>query len=95
MLREGFELAQRRGVQGMKVPGGRALIAADMRQGYELWSENEFIARSELAYESACKRAGIADHSQHVGSCSDDRAARALTQPPWAIYPFPPSFARI
>jgi hypothetical protein len=90
MLREGFELAQRRGVQGMKIPGGCALIAADMRRGYELWPENEFIARSEMAFESACKRAGIGNDAPRVGSRSDDRAARAPTQPPWAIYPFPP-----
>jgi hypothetical protein len=90
MLREGFELAQRRGTQGMKIPGGRALMAADMRRGYELWPEDEFIARSEQAFESACKRADIVDRSQFVGSRSDDRAARAPSHPPWAIYPFPP-----
>jgi hypothetical protein len=90
MLREGFELAQRRGAQGMKIPGGRALMAADMRRGYEIWPEDEFIANSEQAFKRACKRAGIVDYRQVVGSRSDDRAARAPTHPPWAIYPFPP-----
>jgi hypothetical protein len=90
MLREGFELAQRRGTQGMKIPGGRALMAADIRRGYELWPEDEFIAHSEQAFEGACKRANIIDRGRFVGSRSDDRAARAVTHPPWAIYPFPP-----
>jgi hypothetical protein len=91
MLRDAFDLAQRRGTQGMKVPDGRALMAADMRRGYELWPEEEFIARSERAFEDACKRAGIVDRTQFVGSRSDDRVARAPTHPPWAIYPFPPA----
>ncbi len=90
MLRDGFELAQSRGAQGMKVPGGRALMTADMRRGYELWPEEEFITRSEQAFDGACERAGIVDRTQFVGSRSDDRAARAPTQPPWGIYPFSP-----
>lgn len=90
MLREGFEAAQNRGVLGMKIPGGRALIAADMRRGYEQWPEKEFIARSERAFDRACKRARIAGDSQLVGSRSDDRVARMPTHPPWGIYPFPP-----
>jgi hypothetical protein len=75
----------------MKIPGGRALMAADMRRGYELWPGDEFIAHSEQAFERACKRGNIVDRRRFVGSRSDDRAARAATHPPWAIYPFPPA----
>jgi len=90
MLRECFELAHARGTQGMKIPGARALMAADMWRGYERWSEDEFISHSEKAFENACKRADIVDLNRFVGSRSDDRAARAPAHPPWAIYPFPP-----
>jgi hypothetical protein len=90
LLREGLDMAQSRGVVGMKVPGGRALVAADMRRGYGLWPEAEFIARSEVAFGRACKRAGIANDPHLVGSRSDDRVARAPAQPPWGIYPLSP-----
>jgi hypothetical protein len=39
LLGTAFDLAHERGVQGVKVPGGRALVATDIVRGYELWSE--------------------------------------------------------
>lgn len=43
MLRDAFDMAADRGVVGMKVPGGRAMFAANVRRGYERWSEEEFL----------------------------------------------------
>jgi hypothetical protein len=87
MLKDAFDLAADRGVVGMKVPGGRALLAADMRQGYGLWSEQEFLERTGDAQERAVRRAGILNVGHHVSYGSDDRVARSPIQPPWAIYP--------
>ena len=42
LLRRAFELAADRGVQGIKVPGGRAVMAAELRPSSERWSEQEF-----------------------------------------------------
>ena len=49
-LRDAFRLAAERGVVEMKVPGGRTLVVADVRQGYQLWSEQEFIERTNEAH---------------------------------------------
>lgn len=91
MLRDAFDKAATRGVLGMKVPGGRALVAANLPKGYELWPEDEFIERTEKAHEAACKRAAILDSSHLIGFRSDDTVARYATMPPWAIYPLPPA----
>jgi len=89
-LRDAFRLAAERGVVAMKVPGGRTLVVADVRQGYQLWSEQEFIERTNEAQVRALKRAGIHDVGHHVHYDSYDMTARSPIQPPWAIYPLPP-----
>ncbi|MGH3401315.1 MAG: hypothetical protein ACRDRJ_02180 [Streptosporangiaceae bacterium] len=91
MLRDAFDKAAIRGVVGMKVPGGRSLVAANLPKGYELWPEDEFIGRTEKAHEVACRRAGILDSSHLIGFRSDDMVGRYATMPPWAIYPLPPA----
>jgi hypothetical protein len=90
MLRDAFGLAAQRGVVGLKVPGGRAMFAADMRRGYGLSSEREFLERTAEAHERALRRAGILNVGHHGFFGSDDLTARSPIQPPWAIYPLPP-----
>jgi hypothetical protein len=90
MLKDAFELAANRGVVGMRVPGGRAMVAADMRRGYGLWPEAEFLERTGEAHERALQRAGILGTGNHVFYGSDDITARSPIHPPWAIYPLPP-----
>jgi hypothetical protein len=90
MLRDGFEIAAERGLADMKLPGGRVMIAADMRKGYELWSEEEFLERTGKAQERVLRRAHLLDVGNRVYYGSDDRTARSPIQPPWAIYPLPP-----
>jgi len=90
MLRDAFTMATDRGVVGMKVPGGRVMFAADLRRGYECWSEEEFLEQTGRAYESALRRAGILDVGQYLFFGSDDMAARSPIHPPWAIYPLNP-----
>jgi hypothetical protein len=90
MLRDAFGIAAERGLVDMKIPGGRALIAADMRKGYELWSEEEFLDRTGDAQARVLRRAGLQEVSNHLFYGSDDLTARSPIQPPWAIYPLPP-----
>jgi hypothetical protein len=91
LLRTAFELAHERGIQGMKVPGGRSLLASDIVRGYELWPEPEFLHRTALAHRQATKRAGILNRGHLVTMRTDDSVARSPTSPPWAIYPLPPT----
>lgn len=91
MLKDAFDKAATRGLIGMKVPGGRSLVAANLPKGYELWPENEFIERTEKTHESACRRAGILNSGDLIGYRSDDIVARYATMPPWPIYPLPPA----
>ncbi|WP_162834163.1 hypothetical protein [Amycolatopsis circi] len=89
LLGAAFGLACQRGMQGMKVPGGRALVAVDIVRGYDLWSEREFIDRTAAEHLQAVKRAHILDAKHLVYARSDDLVARSPTMPPWSIYPLP------
>jgi len=89
-LRDAFAHARVRGVQSVKVSGGLAIVAADIQRGYALWSEEDFLARTDIDHRRAQKRAGILNKGHHVTFRSDDLAARSPVMPPWAIYPLPP-----
>ncbi|WP_156960804.1 hypothetical protein [Amycolatopsis taiwanensis] len=91
LLGKAFELAHERGVQGVKVPGGRALVATDLVRGYDMWSERELIDRTAAVHLQAVKRARILDLGHLVYARSDDLVARSPTMPPWAIYPLSPA----
>ena len=91
MLRDAFDKAATKGLLGMKVPGGRSLVAANLPKGYELWPEADLIERAAKTHEAACKRAGILDSRHLIAYRSDDKVARYATMPPWAIYPLPPA----
>lgn len=90
LLGRAFELAAERGLYGMNLPDGRALLAADLRQGYGRWSEEEFLAQADRAYKQVLQHAHILDARHHVYYMSDDLVARTPITPPWAIYPLPP-----
>jgi hypothetical protein len=91
LLGTAFDLARDRGVQGIKVPGGRAVVAADIVRGYELCSEQEFLDRTADEHRHALKRARILDVGKLVYARSDDLVARSPTMPPWAIFPLSPA----
>lgn len=90
LLGRSFELAHGRGIQGMKIPGGRSLVTTDIVRGYELWSEQELIDRTATEHLQATKRAHILGKGQLVYARTDDMVARSPTMPPWAIYPLSP-----
>jgi hypothetical protein len=89
MLQDAFEIAAERGLADMKLPGGRVMVAADLRKGYELWPEEEFLERTGEAQERVLRRAGVLGSGGRVFYGSDDLTARSPIQPPWAIYPLP------
>ncbi|MEV6242650.1 hypothetical protein [Lentzea sp. NPDC051838] len=91
LLATAFDLAHDRGVQGIKVPGGRALVVSDIVRGNDLWSEQEFVDRTAQVHYQALKRAHILEVGHSVYVQSNDLVARSPTMPPWAIYPLPPS----
>lgn len=91
LLSTAFELAHDRGIQGMKVPGGRSLLASEIVRGYDLWPEPQFLHRTALEHLQATKRAGILNRGHLVTMRTDDFVARSPTSPPWAIYPLPPA----
>jgi hypothetical protein len=91
MLRDAFDKTVTRGVVGMKIPAGRALVAANVARGYELWPEDEFIARTDAAHEAACRCAGIAERGDLVTFYSNDIVGPSPTVPPWGIYPLHPN----
>lgn len=90
LLRVAFGLAQERAIQGMKVPGGRALVVSEIVRGYQRWPEQEFIDRTAIEHLQAVKRARVLDSAHLLYVRSDDSVARSPTAPPWAIYPLPP-----
>jgi hypothetical protein len=87
MLQDAFRLAGDSGVTGLKVPGGRAVIAAYLPRGHELWSEEEFLAH---VWEEREKAAGPLNVGEHVFWVSADEVARSAIHPPWGIYPLKP-----
>jgi hypothetical protein len=88
-LRDAVRFAAERGVVGLKVPGGRALVAADLPTGSARWSEEEFNQQVKLADGRALRRARIGGADRHLKQHSVDKAARSPTFPPWAIFPLP------
>ncbi|MFJ5989331.1 hypothetical protein [Lentzea sp. NPDC092896] len=92
VLADALDLAHDRGVQGIKVPGGRAIVASDLIRGYERWSEQEFIDQTAEEHHRALRRAQILGVGHLVYARSDDLVARSPTMPPWAIYPLSPTW---
>lgn len=89
-MNDALELAAQRGVVGMKVPGGRALIAMDiMKMASERISggADAWIARGDKAKRGALKRAGIDKDRHHLSMRTADWAARSPTAVPYGIYP--------
>lgn len=89
LLHTTFNLAHERGVQALKLPGGRSVLVSDIARGYDLWSEEEFLRRTAVEHRQGLKRARILDVGHLVYCRSDDLVARSPTMPPWAIYPLP------
>jgi len=88
-LREVLDLAWERGMQHVKISGGRALVAGNLFSAPQRWSADEFARRFRAALESTKRRAGVVEPDQ-ITLKSVDQVGRSPVTPPWAIYPFSP-----
>ncbi|MBO2448666.1 hypothetical protein J4573_16310 [Actinomadura barringtoniae] len=88
-LRDAVRLASERGVQGMKIPGGRALFAASLLRCNSLWSGEELPSRIGSAFASTLRRVGITQVGSRVTCNSSDQVGRSPMLAPWTIYPLP------
>lgn len=92
LLEVALDLADSRGVAGVKAPGGRALVAGNAltlaRSGS---NPDAAVARWNSSRQRALRRAGIDSHRHHLTMRTADWAARNPVAVPYAVYPLPPS----
>lgn len=88
-VREILDLAHQRGVHSDKLPGGRAITAANILGGPLADTDELASARFVAAFDSVRRRARIAPPHQIILD-SVDRVGRSAVTPPWAIYPLAP-----
>lgn len=86
-------LAKQRGCQGMRLSGGRALVAASLVASAERW-QGDWVEAARVfqsARAGAIKRARIGKASHHLNGVSGDTATRSPVLAPWSIYPLAPA----
>jgi len=86
VLRDALGLARQRKLQAVRVPGGRALVAANLFAGPPADIEEESVSLFVAALESVKRRARIANDDQ-ITMRSVDVVGRTTATPPWSIYP--------
>lgn len=89
-LADALSLAHQRGIQTMKIPGGRALLAFDFSAARNRWGEEEAARRFESAHSSLLRRARLTTGTRICYS-SGGSVARGRLTPPWGIYPLQPA----
>jgi len=92
LLADGMASAASEGIFAAKVPGGRALVVADMhgvaRRG---WTGDEFADRIERRRETVMRRSGLgAERGYIVAARTVDSVATDPTRVPFAVYPLHP-----
>lgn len=87
-LRDALDLASQRKLQGMKVPGGRAIVAASLSAGLPAETDEESAMIFAAEFDKVKHRARISEDDQ-ITLRSVDRVGRTTATPPWSIYPFP------
>lgn len=89
-LQDLLALTRRHGFKGMKLSGGRALMALSLSRTFELYKDSYESTSERYSSErsSAIKRAGIGQVKHQLLGNGRDTAARAPYIAPWAIYPF-------
>jgi hypothetical protein len=89
-LAAAIELARERGLQSMKVPGGRVLVAANVvtMATSDLYDDPmHWISAQEQERARVLRRAGIADHSHHLTMRTAEWAAQSPIAVPFGVYP--------
>lgn len=91
LLEVALELADKRGIAGVKGPGGRAIVAANgltLAQSSVTQENAPTVWATER--ERTLRRAGIATDTHHLNMRTADWAARAPEAVPFGIYPISP-----
>lgn len=92
LLEVALDLADTRGIAGVKAPGGRALVAGNAltlaRRGSNLDTALEGWNSSR---QRALRRAGIDSHRHHLTMRTADWAGRNPAAVPYAVYPLAPA----
>jgi hypothetical protein len=88
LLKVALDLADTRGVVGVKAPGGRALVAGNARTLARSGSNPDAaLADWNSSRQRALRRAGIDSHNHHLSMRTGDWAARNPAAVPYAVYP--------
>ena len=91
-LGDAVRLARDEGVAVMKVPGGRALIAKDLRHmaaSTRFTNPQDWLPLTQRRRATVLRRAGIREGQHHVNLFTSDVASRRPTAVPYGIYPLP------
>ncbi len=93
VLGDAIQLAQSRGVQGIRLSDGRALVVASLRVMTNCWKDDVTTSLKALASarSGAIRRAGIATSIHHLKGNSGDTASRSPNAAPLAIFPLDPA----
>lgn len=92
-LQDAVDLARERGVQGFRLPEGRVLVTASLRDMMSRWPNEpeQAIEALEATRAAAIRRARIDSATHHLVGNSGDTAARSPTAVPLAIFPLDPT----
>lgn len=96
ILHDALSLAEERGTVGMKVPGGRALVASNLltMAGSDRFADpTKWPSLMDQTRARALRRAGISEHRHHLNMRSADWAARSPSAVPYGVYPLAPEQA--
>lgn len=86
VLRDALDLACQRKIQAMKVPGGRALVAANLFAGAPGATREASAQLFASAFDKVKRRTSITNDDQ-ITMRSVDQVGQIAAMPPWSIYP--------
>ena len=93
-LGDALAIASKEGAVAMKVPGGRALVAANlltMASSERFENNAHWLPYIERKRQTALHRAGIANASHHMTMQTVDSSARSPVAVPYGVYPIEPA----
>lgn len=92
LLEVALDLADTRGIAGVKAPGGRALVAGNALTLAHAGSDPDAtLADWNSHRQRTLRRAGIDSHRHHLTMRTADWAARNPATVPYAVYPLTPT----
>ena len=92
-LRDALDMAASRGVAGLRLPPGRALVAMDLIKTHDKLVSHDLTEGAALwdqVRAATIRRARIETATHHLRGLSFDTASRSPVQPPFTIYNLDP-----